>query len=168
MKFLAVVLLSFGMSAGAFAHDEGFVPEPKSSMSIGISTGSNDGLSIGYQTDLNRMYQGTLSLGEDASRIGADTLFLMPEVTNSFSLMPYYGIGAVYAERFDGRKIKVEGAEIKVGKEVSQVAVRFPVGLMMNMPSMPLQVGIEAAPTLGVAPRSKATLDTALNLRLAL
>lgn len=152
------------------AQEEGFLPEHvEDGLAVGISNGSHNGLSVAYApNDSTKFYQGTLSMSEEETYFAIDTLLLAPQITGTLGLVPYYGMGLSVTETYKAQKVRVGGMDVQVGKDVHTIALRVPVGLMLKLPDLPVQVGMEIAPTLPVVPQGKATMDTALNLRMLL
>lgn len=158
------VLLAFVCLAAGSAY-----ANPLENLSMGLSTGTRDGLSVGYEVSPSLMYQSKLAMEETSTDMSADMLFMLPEVTRSFALVPYYGIGMNYARLHDKEVIEVGGDELSLSTgERQAIGVRVPVGLLMRIRNLPLQVGMEAAAHVGAYPRSKTTMDTAMNIRLVL
>ncbi len=170
MKIFKELVLALGvMVAGsAMAQEEVSAPEVKGQYAVGISSGTKDGLSVAYSKEDDKFYQGKLSMSEDETALSADMLFLQPEVTKSVAMAPYFGIGLGFSESYKAETVKVGDIEMRVGKDVRQANLRVPVGLLLTVPSTPLQIGMEVAPTVPLEPQGKASMDTALNLRMLL
>ena len=154
MKWFTCVLISIGLMFSGFALAD-FVPADatKSQTGVGISGGSNDGISVIHKYSEGSALQGSLSIGKGFSDTSLDYLSLHPDLFGDSVVVPYIGVGGAFAH-----------TELQ-GMDSETTSVRMPLGLMINVPKTPMQFAVEVAPTMDIEP-SESYLDSSIAIRV--
>lgn len=136
---------------------------------IGIGVGSQDGISGYYRLSRENFVQGMLSFHHN------NFLFLSGDYGFTYLgvfqdapwLVPYLGVGGFFAsvER-KGRKYFDEDV-YRDGdtKRFTVLGARFPIGLQLFVPKMPLQIGLEIVPIMTLTPGTDFELDHLITFR---
>jgi len=169
MKSLFKVFLAFGilLSSGFALADA-----VDSQLGVGVSVGSDDGVTMLYKYSEENALQGGLSIGDQQKSASLDYLKLYNKSIGNGEgvVVPYVGVGGFYSKESAKEVVKMENENgsviVKEGRDGEKVGVRIPIGLQINVPKTPMQFAVELAPSLQVEPEVNSYLDSMLGVRV--
>lgn len=148
----------------------GFAQHAGKNAGIGIGIGSQDGISGYYRLSRENFVQGLFSFHHDNFLFfSADYGFAYPNIVEDAPwLVPYIGVGGFFADVERKGKDKYFDDDVyKDGKDkhFTVLGARFPLGMQIFIPKMPLQIGFEIVPLMTLAPGTDFELDHLITFR---
>lgn len=159
----AVTLLALGISTMASAQTLEKRADSGRKVGVGIAFIGPMGLSLYGDVDSDNFVQGAVAFGEDADFAAtADYAFAYRHAIEAApSITPYWGVGAIgIQDDRDNSRFDVDE------RDETYVGGRIPLGANWVIPSTPIQLGAEIAPTLLVAPATYAYVQGGMNIRV--
>lgn len=136
---------------------------------IGIGVGSQDGISGYHRLSRENFVQGLLSFhNNNFFFLSADYGFTYLGVfADAPWLIPYLGVGGFFAnvERKGHKRFNDEVYRDGSSKNITVIGARFPIGLQLFVPNMPLQIGLEIVPLMTLTPGTDFELDHLITFR---
>jgi hypothetical protein len=162
MKF-RIVFLRFALIFGAVVLPATLaLSEPNGDIGLGVSLGANSGLSGYFGVSSGGFIQSVIAVNRyDGYAFSVDYAF-RNQAFNSSKLDFYYGIGGVFGHSPYYWSIRDRGSWDKQ----DYFGLRVPIGLLFWIPSTPIQIAPEIAPTVIFAPDTFVTFDPSVALRL--
>ncbi len=146
----------------------GFAQHAGKNAGIGIGIGSQDGISGYYRLSRENFVQGLFSFHHDNFLfLSGDYGFAYPNIVEDAPwLVPYLGVGAFFADVKSGKdKYFERDDDKKKDKHFTVLGARFPIGLQLFIPKMPLQIGLEIVPLMTLTPGTDFELDHLITFR---
>jgi len=168
IRFISAWTLMISLSGGITFAETMTKTSPSSGgnqFGVGVVLGDGAGLSLYGDTDIDHFVQAGMVWGPlDTYSLTADYAFAYRHAISSMPIVtPYWGLGlAVVRPGVDSWYTRYDERE----QYRTDFGLRLPLGLNIVIPRTPVQLGVELAPTLLVAPATYSYLQGDLHARL--